>query len=155
MCLALLLLQVRFDFRSKWFNLGWSVIPLSLVFIAINRDKEITNQPMLKSFWPEIKLTCNKIMKSYPFIIRRWPPLWSLLCRADNRNHIIVILLQNFQTVIKFISLVQVNQLVIYSSKLGELHSQSLNIVASEYGCFQCSTLPCLRPVHWFKWKKN
>ena len=30
-----------------------------------------------------------------------------------------------------------VGQLVIYSTKLGELNSQSLNIVASEYGCFQ------------------
>ena len=53
------LLQVEFDFRSKWFNQGWSVISLSLVFIIIKGDKEITNQPRLKSFWPQIKLTCN------------------------------------------------------------------------------------------------
>jgi len=58
------MLQVEFDFRSKWFNLGWSVISLSLVFIIIKRDKEITNQPRSKSFWPEIKLTCNKSDKS-------------------------------------------------------------------------------------------
>ena len=55
------LLQVKFDFRSKWFNLGWSVISLSLVFIIINRDKEITNQPRLKSFWPEIKFNLQHI----------------------------------------------------------------------------------------------
>ena len=55
------MLQVEFDFVSKWFNLGWCVISLYLVFIIIKRDKEITNQPRLKSFWPKIKLTCNII----------------------------------------------------------------------------------------------
>ena len=54
-----IMLQVEFDFRSKWFNLGWSVISLSLVFIIIKIDKKVANQPRLKSFWPEIKLTCN------------------------------------------------------------------------------------------------
>ena len=41
------------------FNLGWFVISLYLVFIIIKKDKEITNQPRLKSFWPEIKLICD------------------------------------------------------------------------------------------------
>ena len=62
---SLYLLQVEFDFRSKWFNLGWCVISLYLVFIIIKRDKEITNQPRLKSCWPEIKLTCNISTKLY------------------------------------------------------------------------------------------
>ena len=48
------MLQVEFDFRSKWFNLGWSAISSSLVFIVIKRDKEITDQPRLKLFWPGI-----------------------------------------------------------------------------------------------------
>ena len=55
------MLQVKFDFRSKLFNLGWSVISLSLVFIIINRDKEITNQARLKSFWPEVKFNLQHI----------------------------------------------------------------------------------------------
>ena len=42
------MLQVEFDFRSKWFNPGWSVISLSLVFIIIKRDTEVTNHPRLK-----------------------------------------------------------------------------------------------------------
>ena len=37
------------------FNLGWFVISLSLFMIMNTRDKEITNQPRLKSFWPGIK----------------------------------------------------------------------------------------------------
>ena len=55
------MLQVKFDFKSKWFNLGWSAISLSVVIIIINRDKEITNQPRLKSFWPEIKFNMQHI----------------------------------------------------------------------------------------------
>jgi len=53
------MLQVEFDFRSKWFNLRWCVISLYSVFIIIKKGKEITNQPRLKSFWPEIKLNYN------------------------------------------------------------------------------------------------
>ena len=44
------------------FNLGWSIISLSLGFIIIHRDKEIiANQPRLKSFWPEIKFNLQHI----------------------------------------------------------------------------------------------
>ena len=59
------MLQIEYYFRSKWFNLGWSVISLSLAFIIIKREKEITNQPRLKSFWPKIKLTCNRYIKHF------------------------------------------------------------------------------------------
>ena len=52
------MLQVEVDFRWKWFKLGWCV-----------KTQEITNQPRLKSFWPEIKLTCNIMCFSYPW---RW-----------------------------------------------------------------------------------
>ena len=61
------MLLVEFDFRSKWFHLGWCVISLYLVLIIRNRDKEITNQPRLESFWSEIKLTCNIYMYNRPF----------------------------------------------------------------------------------------
>ena len=56
MCCRLNLISGQNDF-----NLGWFVISLSLVFIIINRDKEITNQPRLKSFWPEIKFNLQHV----------------------------------------------------------------------------------------------
>ena len=47
------------------FNLGWFVISLSLFMIMNTRDKEITDQPRLKSFWPEIKFNLQHICIHY------------------------------------------------------------------------------------------
>ena len=54
-------LQVKINLISGQndFNLGWFLISLFLVFIITNKDKEITNQPRLKSFWPETNLAFN------------------------------------------------------------------------------------------------
>ena len=52
------------------FNLGWFETSLSLFMIMNTRDKEITDQPRLKSFWPEIKFNLQHIYTSIMYHIK-------------------------------------------------------------------------------------
>jgi len=50
------------------FNVGWFVISLSLFMIMNTRDKEITDQSRLKSFWPEIKFNLQHIYRYIHYV---------------------------------------------------------------------------------------
>ena len=74
------------------FNLGWFVISLSFFMIMNTKYKEITNQPRLKSFWPEIKFNLQHILQVILvlFLQRSWCCFLSVLPDKGNVGHEVI-----------------------------------------------------------------